>query len=102
MTIRPAALTDAEAIAAIYRPYVTDTVITFELDPPDAAEMRRRIETVTATHPWLVAERDGVVIERMAGLDIFLDPAMVDARDTERVRAILGSALAALTPKAAT
>jgi len=48
------------------------------------------------------AERDGVVIERMAGLDIFLDPAMVDARDTERVRAILGSALAALTPKAAT
>jgi phosphinothricin acetyltransferase len=62
MTIRPAALTDAEAIAAIYRPYVTDTVITFELDPPDAAEMRRRIETVTATHPWLVAERDGVVV----------------------------------------
>ena len=50
------------------------------------------------------AERDGVVIERMAGLDIFLDPAMVDARDTERVRAILGSALAALDrrePKAA-
>jgi phosphinothricin acetyltransferase len=62
MTIRPVALTDAEAIAAIYRPYVTDTVITFELDPPDAAEMRRRIETVTDTHPWLVAERDGVVV----------------------------------------
>jgi class 3 adenylate cyclase len=51
------------------------------------------------------AERDGVVIERMAGLDIFLDPAMVDARDTERVRSILSSALAALNqrpPKTAT
>lgn len=62
MTIRPVALSDAEAIAAIYRPYVTDTVITFELDPPDAAEMRRRIETVTGTHPWLVAERNGAVV----------------------------------------
>jgi hypothetical protein len=45
------------------------------------------------------------VIERMAGLDIFLDPAMVDTRDTERVRSILSTALAALEhrlPKAAT
>ena len=51
------------------------------------------------------ATKDGVVIERMAGLDIFLDPAMVDTRDTERVRSILSSALAALDqrePKAAT
>ena len=51
------------------------------------------------------ATKDGVVIERMAGLDIFLDPAMVDTRDTERVRSILSSALAALDqrePKAVT
>ena len=51
------------------------------------------------------AERDGVVIERMAGLDIFLDPAMVDARDTDRVRSILSGALAVLDqrqPRAAT
>jgi len=51
------------------------------------------------------AEKHGVVIERMAGLDIFLDPAMVDARDTERVRSILSTALSALEqrqPKAAT
>ena len=32
------------------------------------------------------AAKDGVVIERMAGLDIYLDPAMVDTRDTDRVR----------------
>ncbi len=51
------------------------------------------------------AAKDGVVIERMAGLDIFLDPAMVDARDTDRVRSVLSGALAALDqrlPRAAT
>ncbi len=62
MIIRPVSPDDASAIAGIYRPYVTDTVITFELDPPNAAEFRRRIEHVTTTHPWLVAEREGVVV----------------------------------------
>lgn len=61
-TIRPVTAGDAAAIAAIYRPYVTDTVITFELAPPDAAEIARRIAAYTATHPWLVAERAGAVI----------------------------------------
>jgi L-amino acid N-acyltransferase YncA len=60
--IRPVKPGDAAAIAAIYRPYVTDTVITFEYDPPDETEMTRRIATFTATHPWLVAERDGRVV----------------------------------------
>lgn len=62
MTLRPVRLEDAGAIAAIYRPYVTDTVITFELDPPDAAEFGERIARGTATHPWLVAELDGQVV----------------------------------------
>jgi L-amino acid N-acyltransferase YncA len=62
VTIRPVTPGDADAIAAIYRPYVTDTVITFELDPPDADEMRARIARITPTHPWLVAEVDGAVL----------------------------------------
>jgi L-amino acid N-acyltransferase YncA len=61
-SIRPVRLEDAAAIAAIYAPYVTDTVITFELDPPDEAEFCARIERITATHPWLVAEIDGTVM----------------------------------------
>jgi L-amino acid N-acyltransferase YncA len=60
--IRPVRLADAAAIAAIYAPYVTDTVITFELHTPDEAEMRARISAVTAAHPWLVAEEDGRVV----------------------------------------
>src|SRR3954453_6756219 len=41
--IRPASAADAEAIAAIYRPIVLDTAISFETVPPGPAEMERRI-----------------------------------------------------------
>ena len=59
--IRVAEARDAAEIAAIYRPYVTDASVSFELDPPDAAEMARRIEVLTESLPWLVMESDGVV-----------------------------------------
>lgn len=60
--LRPVRPEDAAAIAAIYAPYVRDTTITFELDAPDAAEIGARINRITATHPWLVAEVDGRVM----------------------------------------
>lgn len=47
---------DAAACAAIYAPYVSDSVISFEERPPTAAELAQRIAKVTETHPWLVAE----------------------------------------------
>jgi len=50
---------DAQACAAIYTPYVSDSVASFEAQPPSAAEMERRMR---AAHVWLVAERDGVVV----------------------------------------
>lgn len=53
--IRPAAATDAASLAAIYRPYVTDTVTSFEQDPPDADEFVRRM-LASPRLPWLVAE----------------------------------------------
>ena len=34
----------------------------FEEQAPDAAEMASRIRRIGAAHPWLVAERDGVVV----------------------------------------
>jgi phosphinothricin acetyltransferase len=52
---------DAPAIAAIYRPIVESTAISFETVAPDAVEMRRRIEHVLGSYPWLVCERDGVI-----------------------------------------
>jgi len=53
---------DAAACAAIYAPYVTDAVTSFEETPPDAAAMAERIAATSAAHPWLVDERDGRVI----------------------------------------
>lgn len=62
MKIRTAHPDDAPAIAAIYAPVVAGTAISFETEPPDAAEMRARIaKTLGAGLPWLVAEADGVV-----------------------------------------
>jgi L-amino acid N-acyltransferase YncA len=50
---------DAGACAAIYAPFVSDSAVSFEEQPPDAAEMAARIRRIEATHPWLIAEFDG-------------------------------------------
>jgi L-amino acid N-acyltransferase YncA len=61
-TIRDATAADAAACAAIYGPYVTDTVITFEYEPPGAEEMAGRIAAAQERHAWLVLEDDGTVV----------------------------------------
>ena len=61
-TIRMARLEDAAACAAIYAPYVRDTAISFEIDPPDAADMGRRLAETLGTLPWLVVEEAGRVV----------------------------------------
>ena len=60
-TVRDATPVDAAACAAIYAPYVRDTAITLEIEPPDAAEFTRRIAAAAARHAWLVLEDDGRV-----------------------------------------
>ena len=60
--VRLASPADAEQIAGIYRPIVEETAISFELEPPTAAEMSRRIQSVLAyERPWLVAVRGGTI-----------------------------------------
>ena len=54
---------DAERVAEIYRPYVTDTLISFEEVAPTGPEMADRMRVVLAWTPWLVAESDdGAVV----------------------------------------
>ncbi|MBW0101954.1 GNAT family N-acetyltransferase [Pseudonocardia sp. KRD291] len=60
--IRQASRDDGPACAALYAPYVTDTVITFESEPPTAVEMADRIEAANLRHAWLVAEDDDGVL----------------------------------------
>lgn len=60
--IRLATAGDAGPVAAIYAPNVTGSIISFESEPPDAEEMRRRIEGTLERYPWLVCERGGRVL----------------------------------------
>ena len=60
--IRLAVPSDGARLAAIYSPAVTDHATSFELTPPDAAEMARRVTSLVARTPWLVAEHDSVVV----------------------------------------
>lgn len=61
-TLRLATEADAAAIRRIYAPYVDDTAITFELDPPSTDEIRERIRDTLAEYPWLVCAVDGDVV----------------------------------------
>lgn len=61
-SIRLAGDRDAAAVAGVYRPFVESTPISFETEPPDEGQMRRRIQETVRAHPWLVYESDGVVV----------------------------------------
>jgi L-amino acid N-acyltransferase YncA len=60
--VRDATISDAAACQAIYAPYVRDTAITFELEPPSEGETAERISTAAASHAWLVLEDDEQVV----------------------------------------
>ena len=60
--IRLARPGDAGQIAGIYAPYVRDTAISFEVEPPTGDAMRGRIVPYLEHAPWLVCERGDTVI----------------------------------------
>ena len=60
--IRGAMPEDAEALLAVYAPYVPETAITFEYEVPAAAEFVSRIERTLQRYPYLVAVSDGEIL----------------------------------------
>ena len=60
--IRPARADDAGAIAAVYAPEVLEGIATFELVPPDADEIARRMVSGGSRYPWLVWDEAGRVL----------------------------------------
>ena len=60
-TFRVARPEDAEALLAIYAPYVEETAITFEYEVPSVEAFRARIAHTLATYPYIVAveEQEG-------------------------------------------
>ena len=58
MSVRPASVDDAPAVAGIYNHYVRESIATFETAPLSVQEMAGRIGAVTdAGLPWLVLEQ---------------------------------------------
>ena len=49
--IRTAKTSDAEALLAIYKPYIENTAITFEYDIPSIDEFANRIKTTLEKYP---------------------------------------------------
>src|SRR5438105_8386469 len=63
LLIRPSSAADLPAITTIYAWHVHHGTGTFEIEPPDEAEMARRRDGVLSKGlPWLVAERGGEVL----------------------------------------
>ncbi|GGL31074.1 N-acetyltransferase [Halarchaeum grantii] len=60
--LRLAEASDATAVRRIYAPYVEETAITFDADPPSVAALRERIRSKLDDYPWVVAEADGDVV----------------------------------------
>jgi phosphinothricin acetyltransferase len=61
-TIRPAEAGDIAAITRIYADAVTNGTATFEIEPPDRAEMtRRQAALIAGNYPCVIAERSGTV-----------------------------------------
>ncbi|MDR0882424.1 MAG: GNAT family N-acetyltransferase [Candidatus Adiutrix sp.] len=63
VTLRCAVESDLPALLEIYAPYVRETTVSFEYEPPGPAQFRERFFKVTAQFPWLAVEKNG----RLAG-----------------------------------
>ena len=61
IAVRAASAADAEAIAAIYAPYVLDGYASFEAEPPSGAAFEARMDARPLL-PWLVAEQASAVV----------------------------------------
>ncbi len=60
--VRDASEDDAPACAAIYAPYVRETAVSFEGEPPTPGQMAERIAAAIRTHAWVVLEDGGRVV----------------------------------------
>jgi L-amino acid N-acyltransferase YncA len=62
LVVREAVVADVPALLEIYRPFVTDTAVSFEIEPPTLEEFQARVLAAQERWSWLVAERNGEVL----------------------------------------
>lgn len=82
LTIRHATTDDAAACAMIYAPVVRDTSISFEFDPPDAAEFAARITRVQQTDAWFVGVRGDQIVGYAYATEFRARAAYAASRET--------------------
>ena len=62
INIRKAKLEDAERLVEIYSHYVLNTAVSFEYVVPTVAEFQERMKKIMGKYPYLVAEKDGLIV----------------------------------------
>ena len=62
LVIRPATISDAAALNAIYSGYIADTAITFEDDILTDGQFAARMKDIMAFYPYFVAESGGEIV----------------------------------------
>lgn len=60
--VRLAVIEDSEKILNIYKPFITNTIITFEYDVPLLEEFEDRMKSVQSRYPWFVCEIDDEIV----------------------------------------
>ena len=61
-TVRFARPTDAPQLLAIYAPAILDNATSFETELPSLETFAGRIDAILTWAPWLVVEREGIVL----------------------------------------
>lgn len=87
LTFRVARPEDAEALLAIYAPYIEETAITFEYEVPSVEAFRARIAHTLATYPYIVAVEEQ---EANAGTG-HVDGASVSSAPASGANAVTGT-----------
>lgn len=62
INIRDVKLDDAKDILEIYKHYILNTAITFEITVPSLEEFEQRIKTISSSDPYLVLTLDNKII----------------------------------------
>ena len=62
LSVRPVQISDVERLAEIYSNYVHNMAVSFEYEAPSADDFIKRIEHTTEKYPYLVCEKDDLVV----------------------------------------
>lgn len=74
----------------------SDAIAAHPMPPITMKGISREVIPYSVDNVLDIAPKGEVIVERMTGLDFYLDPSILDAQGADRIRSVLGEALAAL------